>query len=388
MTHGIALCIVLSSGACASTARLDRCREDASRSCACPDGTSSTETCSEGRWSCACELDAGSCADGERRECACVDGRSGSQTCEGGAYGACLCDADAPRCVRHEERCDGTDHDCDGAVDEAWACVDDHMYVPAQAVVGRVWLIVQDTIRPILPDVGAPRVLTGVPSNPVFRPSDGVLFYVSGYDSTIGPTLYRDEVSSSTRVLTPPCDFGGRPSFDALDRMYYWCVGPIWRDHLVASGPSDGLVGVLASGRPISRAADALVLYDESAHEVTRYIPPSSLGGEVFASSAWVQGDRAWVTLVRPRRHEDGAWDVPDVFIMTVDADGSWRFMRRVRTQLGLPLGLPDGSILGIGSGGGADPCYVDRLAPGSSSSERLWSTDPGCGNIGLFQGP
>ena len=74
------------------------------------------------------EPDAGeSCAEGETRACALTETCSGTQTCEGGAYGTCV----APL-----ELCNGTDDDCDSAIDEGYAGLGDRCTLGVGACVG------------------------------------------------------------------------------------------------------------------------------------------------------------------------------------------------------------------------------------------------------------
>jgi hypothetical protein len=408
MLHGGLWCTLLLVGACVSRPVAPPvCALGATQTCVCPGGSTSLQTCVDGaRWDlCACPVDAGPrCAPGSLQTCACVDGRTGSQACvaTGDRLGRCNCDGDVgPPCVPHDEICDGTDHDCDGVVDEDWFCPDDRVSGYTEPVEGGVWLHTDSGLQRIWPETGEVREVSS-PSIGAFgfRPSDGSVLY----EATRPPwrnRLYREESTGlDAPVPTPPCEeFVGHFAFDDADRLHYWC-GTVRRDGDAVTGPVDGFITVLGGGESVAfdmrgERGPAYVLFDTSGREISRAHLGEWPGAYYALRGSTVQNGRAWVAWLRGFRRPDGSEDPSryDIVVMAVDATGDWQFVRRVRLGEfwnGL-LAASDGAVfLARRRDPSAGPCVVERWAPGSHVPEVIWTGAPGsgCPDHSLAHGP
>jgi hypothetical protein len=311
--------------------------------------------------------------------CACPSGRTGAQTCQAeGRYAECVCDepsldagiedaarfdvatdaraprdaarTDSPLCFEPQvEFCDGRDNDCDGLADEGHICPDDSVHF-TEPFAGGVWFVGtllegyagHGAVQRFWPSVAASyrRIFAGDFNGARFRRSDGALFF-----SAIGGL--REASPGEPVVPTLPC-LSGRYDFDAMNRLYYICRETLFRDGAPLRASVRWLEAVLPSGRSIvvrPELRDAvLLLLDVDGTELSRLTFSDWTGTfDVLGDSSSVQGERAWVMIVRNN-------EPLEYVVVRVDGDtGAWDVVRRLQPPSlasGNQVALPDGHVV------------------------------------------
>ncbi|HVY31512.1 MAG TPA: hypothetical protein VHB79_33390 [Polyangiaceae bacterium] len=306
------------------------------------------------------------CGPGDVAGCSCGGVEAGHRLCESGAFGACSCPGDGSfgaagagpleDCIAETEWCDGHDNDCNGVVDDHFACHDDAVEeaftLPFEG--GAYFAGLSSDVSC---DNKAVQQFWPVLSHEYmngfdcyvdeyrFRRSDGELFYNSTTRGIVHHTPAAELVEAS------PCDaLGGGFGFDAEGTLYYQCGSKLERGkNEVVADDISFIAGVLDDGRTLvtRRLANQGYVYavlDEAGIELTRFPPAGLFTGslEVRPNSTSVVGNRAYTLLVRTYDQV-----TIELLLYAVDEASVFRLVRRrIVPSAGIAqLALSDGSL-------------------------------------------
>jgi hypothetical protein len=328
---------------------------------------------------------------GDIQGCRCDDQVLGRRDCESGAFGDCNCqafvqDVVKPGCVVNPEVCNQVDDDCDGVVDEQFACPDASVkntqpFERAVYLGGNVSSQCGSNVLQRFWPTLAPNYVGGLSCSSdwfVFPEFDDGLYY------ELGGVYRKTTANQGTKLPTPSCSplsdnsFG----FDAEGTLHYLCSGILRRgDGDVIAGSVDGLAAVLADGRVIVTRGgptfdSQFVVLARDGSELARFPPAGMFSGRVRPSTASVStvGNTAYVGLTRSLQ-PNGQGPL-EILVYAVDEDSTFRMVRRLATPTSFAsfIVLSDGTVLAR-SYSGADNNVMAYL-PNNTSTLAWRSTD------------
>lgn len=304
----------------------------------------------------------GPCGLGDVQGCRCDDQVLGHRDCVSGAFGDCNCqafvpDVVMPGCVSKPEVCNQLDDDCDGVVDEQFACPD--ASVKNTQPFGRGVYLGGHTssqcgsslLQRFWPTL-APNYVGGLScsvSQLSFPEFDEGLYFVSAgvYRKTSAPT--------PTKLPTPACFALSMQSigFDGAGTLHYACAGILRRgDGEVLTGSVGNIVAVLSDGRVIvtrggPTSDSQFVVLGRDGSELARFPPYGMFSGRVSPApaSASTAGNRAYVGLTRSFQ-QNGQGPL-EILVYAVDEDSTFRMVRRLAmpSSFGSYVVVSDGTV-------------------------------------------
>ena len=332
--------------------------------------------------------DRGECGIGDVAGCRCEGAIPGYRTCQGGGFGECTCPdagqggaggATNDDCIPDPEWCDGLDNDCNGVVDDHFACRDDDVHEAfTKPYTGGIYLTgtgldggnTARALQQFWPRL-SPSYLHDFDSYADkfrFRRSDGELFYSATFSGVLHATPGKD---------TPePSLCGGKSGlaragfdFSAENSLYYQCQTSLYRgnEQLVADGIAV-IAGVFDDGRSlVTRALDydnaVYSVIDRDGEELNRFPPAGFYTGslQVVPYGTSFDGDVAYTLLVRTYDQV-----TTELLLYAIDEQSTFRLVRRrIVPSLGFTqLALSDGSIFV------SDAAFVRAYLP--DNSERV----------------
>jgi hypothetical protein len=338
--------------------------------------------------------DPGECGLGDVAGCRCDGIVPGYRICQDGDFGECKCPEDGQGgaggatnsdCVPDPEWCDGVDNDCNGVVDDHFACHDDAVHDTfTKPYAGGIYLtgIGLDgggsarALQQFWPRL-SPAYLhefDAYADKFRFRRSDGELFYSATFSGVMHATPGKDTPDVSLCGGT-----GGlvRPGFDfsSENTLYYQCQSSLFRgnEQLVADG-IDVIAGVFDDGRSlVTRRLDSesyvYSVIASDGEELNRFPPAEFYTGrlQVVPYGSSFDGDVAYTLLIRTYDQV-----TTELLLYAIDEQSIFRLVRRrIVPSLGFTqLALSDGRIFV------SDAAFVRAYLPDNSERVEYRATE------------
>lgn len=336
----------------------------------------------------------GECGIGDVAGCRCESAVPGYRICQGGAFDECTCpeagqggagSATNGDCVPDPEWCDGLDNDCNGVVDDHFACHDDAVHETfTKPYVGGVYLtgIGLDggssarALQQFWPRL-SPAYLHDFDSYADkfrFRRSDGELFYSATFSGVMHATPGTD--------ISEPSLCGGKSGlsrggfdFSADNTLHYQCQTSLFRgDEQLLTDGIDVIAGVFDDGRSlVTRKPDyesyVYSVIASDGEELNRFPPAGFYTGrlQVVPYGTSLDGDVAYTLLVRTYDQV-----TTELLLYAIDEQSIFRLVRRrIVPSLGFTqLALSDGTIFV------ADAAFIRAYLPDNSEQVAYRTTE------------
>lgn len=332
--------------------------------------------------------DPGECGIGDVAGCRCEGIVPGYRLCQDGDFGECACPEDGQGgaggatnggCVPDPEWCDGLDNDCNGVVDDHFACHDDAVLDTfTKPYAGGVYLTGTGldsansgrALQQFWPRLSTAYLHEFDPYADKFRfrRSDGELFYSATFSGVMHATPGKDTQEPS---LCGGKSGQARPGFDfsAENTLFYQCQSSLFRgnEQLIADG-IDAISGVFDDGRSLvtrmlGYESFVYSVIGSDGEELNRFPPAGFYTGrlQVVPDGTSFDGDLAYTLLIRTYDQV-----TTELLLYAIDEQSIFRLVRRrIVPSLGFTqLALSDGTILV------ADAAFVRAYLP--DNNERV----------------